>query len=155
MDAAVYAPVFLEGKLFAWVYNVVHQRELGGVEPGGFIQQAHDVYAEPTFMPPMKLVDAGKVREDVVDAWVRRSRLAELMTSSCSRRSPGSSSPAPRLASWSSATAPRVKGAMRKMIPTPRGWSARVCAPCPTANGATSVMSPAPCPATAARTGSS
>jgi len=80
MDAAVYAPVFHEGKLFAWVYNVIHQRELGGVEPGGFTQQAHDVYAEPTFFPPMKLVDAGKVREDVVDAWVRRSRLAGLMT---------------------------------------------------------------------------
>ena len=37
MDTAVYAPVFWEGRLFAWVYNVIHQRELGGVEPGGFI----------------------------------------------------------------------------------------------------------------------
>ena len=46
MDAAVYAPVFWDGKLFAWVYNVIHQRELGGVEPGGFVQQAHDVYSE-------------------------------------------------------------------------------------------------------------
>jgi N-methylhydantoinase B len=79
MDAAVYAPVFWEGKLFAWVYNVVHQRELGGLEPGGFTQQARDVYAEPTFFPPTKLVDRGVVREDVVDAWVRRSRLLGLM----------------------------------------------------------------------------
>ena len=38
MDTAVYAPVFVDGRLFAWVYNVVHQRELGGIEPGGFVQ---------------------------------------------------------------------------------------------------------------------
>ncbi|QEC48091.1 hydantoinase B/oxoprolinase family protein [Baekduia soli] len=76
MDTAVYAPVFWEGRLFAWVYNVIHQRELGGVEPGGFTQQARDVYSEPTFFPPIKLVEAGRLREDVADAWVRRSRLA-------------------------------------------------------------------------------
>jgi N-methylhydantoinase B len=80
MDTAVYAPVFVDGRLFAWVYNVIHQRELGGIEPGGFVQQAHDVYSEASFFPPMKLVDGGKLREDVADAWVRRSRLPGLMT---------------------------------------------------------------------------
>jgi N-methylhydantoinase B len=79
MDTAVYAPVFIGDELFAWVYNVVHQRELGGVEPGGFVQTAQDVYSESTFMPPMKLVDRGELREDVVDAWIRRSRLPELI----------------------------------------------------------------------------
>lgn len=80
MDAAVFAPVFVDGKLFAWVYNVVHQRELGGIEPGGFVQQAKDVYSEATFMPPIKIVEGGQLREDVLDMWVRRSRLPELMT---------------------------------------------------------------------------
>ena len=37
-------------------------------------------YTEPTFMPPIKLVESGVMREDVVDAWTRRSRLPELMT---------------------------------------------------------------------------
>ncbi|CDX58818.1 putative 5-oxoprolinase (ATP-hydrolyzing) [Mesorhizobium plurifarium] len=80
MDTAVFAPVFVDGKLFAWVYNVVHQRELGGLEPGGFVQQAQDVYSEATFMPPIKIVDRGELREDVLDMWVRRSRLPDLMT---------------------------------------------------------------------------
>ena len=31
MDTAVYAPMFVDGRLFCWVYNVVHQREIGGV----------------------------------------------------------------------------------------------------------------------------
>ncbi len=79
MDTAVFAPVFHDGKLFAWLYNCVHQREIGGSQPGGFIQDATDVYTEPTFMPPIKLAENGVVREDLVDAWTRRSRLPEMM----------------------------------------------------------------------------
>ena len=79
MDTAVYAPMFVDGRLFCWVYNVVHQREIGGVEPGGFIQTARDIYSEPTFMPPVKLVSRGVMREDIADAWIRRSRLPELI----------------------------------------------------------------------------
>ncbi|QEC46756.1 hypothetical protein FSW04_03580 [Baekduia soli] len=78
MDAAVYAPVFVDGKLFCWVYNCVHQQEVGGIEPGGFVQQAKDTYYEATGFPPLKLIDAGEWRADLVDAWIRRSRLPEL-----------------------------------------------------------------------------
>ncbi len=122
MDAAVYAPVFWEGKLFSWVYNVIHQRELGGVEPGGFTQQAHDVYAEPTFFPPMKLVEGGKVREDVVDAWVRRSRLAGLMTLELRSQIAGVEIARARVLELVERYgAARVKGTMRKMIDTTSG----------------------------------
>ena len=122
MDAAVYAPVFWEGKLFAWVYNVIHQRELGGVEPGGFVQQAHDVYSEASFFPPMKLVDAGVVREDVVDAWVRRSRLAGLMTLELRSQIAGVEVARERVLELVRRYgAGRVKGTMRKMISTTAG----------------------------------
>ena len=119
MDAAVYAPVFWEGRLFAWVYNVIHQRELGGVEPGGFTQQARDVYSEPTFFPPMKLVDDGKVREDVVDAWVRRSRLSGLMTLELRSQIAGVTLARERVLDMVRRYGPTlVKGTMRKMIST-------------------------------------
>lgn len=80
MDTAMYMPVFVDGKLFAWVYNVAHQRELGGIEPGGFVQSATDVFAESTFWPPVKLGENGVLREDLMDAWVRRSRIPGMMT---------------------------------------------------------------------------
>jgi N-methylhydantoinase B len=122
MDAAVYAPVFWEGGLFAWVYNVIHQRELGGIEPGGFTQQARDVFSEPTFFPPMKLVDAGKIREDVVDAWVRRSRLAGLMTLELRSQIAGVELARGRLLDIVRRYgAGQVKGTMRKMIATTAG----------------------------------
>lgn len=79
MDTAVFGPVFVDGGLFAWVYNCAHQRELGGTEPGGFVQDAVNVFSEATFMPPIKLADANGVREDLIDAWTRRSRMPEVM----------------------------------------------------------------------------
>lgn len=78
MDAAVYAPIFVDDRLFCWVYNCVHQQEVGGVEPGGFVQQARDTYWEASTFPPVKLVEGGVWREDLVDAWIRRSRLPQL-----------------------------------------------------------------------------
>jgi len=79
LDTAVYSPVFVDGRLYAWVFNCAHQRELGGAQPGGLVQNAADVHTEPTFMPPIKLAEDFVIREDVVDAWTRRSRLPELM----------------------------------------------------------------------------
>jgi N-methylhydantoinase B len=78
MDASAYTPVFVDGKLFCWVYNVIHQQEVGGVEPGGFVQQARDVYWEPLGIPPIKMIDRGVVRDDVVDMWIRRSRQPQM-----------------------------------------------------------------------------
>ena len=119
MDTAVYAPVFVDGGLFAWVYNVIHQRELGGIEPGGFTQQARDVYSEASFFPPMKLVDGGRIREDIVDAWVRRSRLAGLMTLELRSQIAGVELARERLLDMVTRYgAAQVKGAMRKMIAT-------------------------------------
>ncbi len=119
MDTAVYAPVFWDGGLFAWVYSVVHQRELGGIEPGGFVQQASDVYSEATFWPPMKLIDRGTLREDVVDAWVRRSRLPQLMTLELRSQVAGVEfARAALLAVVERYGADQVKGTMRKMIKT-------------------------------------
>lgn len=117
MDTAVYRPVFVEGKLFAWVYNVAHQRELGGVEAGGFVQTAKDAFYESTFWPPVKIVDGGKLREDLVDAWVRRSRLPGLMTVELKAQLAGVHVAYDRLRQLIDRYgAPVIKGVMRKMI---------------------------------------
>jgi len=117
MDTAVYAPVFVDGRLFSWVYNVVHQRELGGLEPGGFVQQAQDVYAEAIAMPPIKLVEDGELREDVLDMWVRRSRLPDLMTLETKAQLAGVQFAKRRLEEMIDRYGPRtVKGAMKAVI---------------------------------------
>ena len=117
MDTAVYGPVFVDGKLFAWLFNCVHQREIGGATPGGFVQDARDVYTEPTFMPPIKLAEGGAMREDVVDLWTRRSRLPELMALELNSQVAGFGTARRRLLELLERYGPRVvKGVMNKMI---------------------------------------
>ena len=119
MDTAVYRPVFVDGKLFAWVYNVAHERELGGAEPGGSVQSASDVYTEATFWPPVRIVEQGDLRQDLLEAWVRRSRMPSLMIArgkgSACRSEYGSRSLVALVKRYGPTT---VKGVMRKMIAT-------------------------------------
>lgn len=117
MDTAVFGPVFVDGKLFAWLFNCVHQREIGGSRPGGFVQEATDVHSEPTFMPPIKLVEGGVLREDVVDVWTRRSRLPDLMALELNSQVAGFNTARERLLDLLARYGARaVKGTMSKMV---------------------------------------
>ena len=59
MDVLFAAPVFVDGTLFGWVANAGHQYDLGGIVPGGWPQNAPDVYSDPIVLPPFKMVEAG------------------------------------------------------------------------------------------------
>jgi len=68
-DFATVAPIYHEGELIAWLGASGHQLDTGGMDPGGFSIKAVDTHQEGLRMPPVKLVEAGKVREDVL-AWI-------------------------------------------------------------------------------------
>lgn len=78
-DAVLVAPLFHEGILFAWVGAIAHQVDLGGVAPGSWTTKAMDVFWESLPMPPMRIVEGGRVREDIEDAYIRRSRIPSLI----------------------------------------------------------------------------
>lgn len=78
-DVAVIAPVFWEGKLFCWVANTLHQWDLGGTAPGGFNPMAQDVYWETPCIPPVKIVEAGTLRRDIEEHYLRSSRVPQLV----------------------------------------------------------------------------
>jgi N-methylhydantoinase B len=71
-DFATVAPVFYQGKLVAWVGASGHQLDTGGMDPGGFSIKAVDVFQEGLRMPPIKLVDGGRPREDIL-RWIINS----------------------------------------------------------------------------------
>jgi len=75
-DAAVMAPVFWDGKLFAWIYNSAHHQDNGGPIPGSINPLATSVFEESNCLSPIKIVERGVVRDDVFEAWTRRSRSA-------------------------------------------------------------------------------
>jgi N-methylhydantoinase B len=79
-DLTVYSPVFAGDELFAWVLNVCHERDIGGVEPGSFVPQAKDVFWESTPVPPILIARGDQVLRDVEEMFVRKSRLPETCT---------------------------------------------------------------------------
>jgi 5-oxoprolinase (ATP-hydrolysing) len=62
----VLKPVFYRGQLLAFVANIAHVAEIGGIAPGSFASNATEVYQEGLRLPPMKLLDRG---EHVRDVW--------------------------------------------------------------------------------------
>jgi len=79
-DFATVSPLFHDGELVAWLGASGHQLDTGGMDPGGFSIKAVDTHQEGLRMPPVKLADAGRVREDIL-AWIRnqvRDPLVEL-----------------------------------------------------------------------------
>ncbi len=78
-DVAILAPVFHDGKLFAWTTAICHVADLGGSSPGSFSPRATDVFSESLPTPPVKIVRNYEVQQDVVDLYLRRSRVPEMV----------------------------------------------------------------------------
>ena len=71
MDMAVVAPFFYEGELVGWVGNYSHVPEIGATEPGGHPMIATDCYHEGLLLTPVKLVERGRVRRDLMEMMAR------------------------------------------------------------------------------------
>lgn len=78
-DMAMLAPIFVDGKLFAWTGSTIHQVDVGGVNPGSFCIDANDVFAEGQPWPPIKIVKKGEIQSDVEDLWMRQTRAPSLL----------------------------------------------------------------------------
>lgn len=65
-DVATVGPVFDDGELVAWVGASGHWLDVGGPEPGSFNTRANTVYDEGLRIPPTRIVEHGRVREDLV-----------------------------------------------------------------------------------------
>ena len=77
-DFLVLAPLFWEGELVGWTGIAMHDVDVGGPVAGGFTAGARDIYNEPPLVPPLRLVEGGRVRRDVEAMVLRNSRTPEL-----------------------------------------------------------------------------
>lgn len=79
-DIAVYMPVFVGDELVGWVGCKGHQADIGGAVRGGVNPNAREVWQEGLRIPPVKLVDGGRLRQDVWAMLVANVRLAEVVS---------------------------------------------------------------------------
>ncbi len=64
-DLNVIAPMFVNGRLFAWTGTTAHHLDVGGVNPGTEGPALEQVYAEGILLAPVRLYRAGEENPDV------------------------------------------------------------------------------------------
>ena len=76
-DFRLVRPVYREGKLFCWIASVGHWLDIGGNVPGGFNARAEESFQEGVRIPPVKLMRAGVIDEDLLAILAANSRTAQ------------------------------------------------------------------------------
>jgi len=65
-DLTVLLPVFVGERLAFWSINRAHQSDIGGATHGAYNPGATEIWQEGIRIPPLKLYDAGELRDDVM-----------------------------------------------------------------------------------------
>jgi N-methylhydantoinase B len=65
-DLTVLLPVFIGERLVFWSINWAHQHDIGGATHGTYNPAATEIWQEGIRIPPLKLYDAGALRDDVM-----------------------------------------------------------------------------------------
>lgn len=76
-DFRLVRPVFHEGRLFCWLASVGHWLDIGGNVPGNFNARATESHQEGVRIPPVKLIRAGKLDQDILDILAANSRVPQ------------------------------------------------------------------------------
>jgi N-methylhydantoinase B len=116
-DTCVYAPLFIADELFCWVGNSMHLADVGGSVQGSFCITAADAWMDPPSFPPIKLVEQGKLRDDVEQLFARQSRVPPAVKMDLRAAIAGVGGTLTRLQTLVDRYgAPTVKAVMRSMI---------------------------------------
>jgi N-methylhydantoinase B len=79
-DIYLVAPIHYGGRLVAWSACFVHVTDIGAMNPGGFAPQAVDIFTEGFSSPGIRLVQQGKMRQDVLDTILNMVRSPEMVS---------------------------------------------------------------------------
>src|SRR3974390_2646643 len=66
-DITVFVPVFSGGRHLFWTIVRAHQSDIGGATHGAYNPEATEIWQEGLRIPPIKLYEAGRLRDDVLD----------------------------------------------------------------------------------------
>lgn len=75
-DLNIIAPVFHDGDLLAFVANIAHHADVGGMVPGSEAAVCESIFQEGLRLPPVRIVHAGDICQDIVDIVLLNSRTA-------------------------------------------------------------------------------
>ncbi len=76
-DLNVIAPVFHDGRIAAFVANIAHHADVGGMVPGSEAAVCESIFQEGLRLPPVRLVQDGVLSRDIRDVILLNSRTPE------------------------------------------------------------------------------
>lgn len=74
-DTFSWRPIFRHGELVCFAAAFLHCTDVGGMAPGSVTPSASDQYQEGVIMPPTRLVQGGQVRDEILNIYLRNSRI--------------------------------------------------------------------------------
>ncbi|MCG8694594.1 MAG: hydantoinase B/oxoprolinase family protein, partial [Minwuiales bacterium] len=78
-DMVFVAPIFHDGKLFAFAEAWGHLWDIGGMMPGSISPDATETFQEGILMPPTRVYRGGELNEEVFRVFIRNSRFPEIV----------------------------------------------------------------------------
>jgi N-methylhydantoinase B/oxoprolinase/acetone carboxylase alpha subunit len=75
-DVTCISPLFVDGKLSFFVANRAHHSDIGGMTPGS-MPLASEIYQEGLILPPLKLMEKGKLKSDLLQLILANVRTPE------------------------------------------------------------------------------
>ena len=76
-DLNLVAPVFHEGRIVAYVANIAHHADVGGMVPGSEAAVCDSIFQEGLRLPPVRFVSEGEVSRDIFGIVLLNSRTPE------------------------------------------------------------------------------
>ena len=73
-DINVISPVFIEGEIVAFVANIAHHADVGGMVPGSEAAVCNSIFQEGLRLPPVRIMRRGEINRDVLDIVLLNSR---------------------------------------------------------------------------------
>ena len=73
-DLTATSPVFVDGRVVAFVANTAHHSDIGGKVAGSESGDCTSIFQEGLRIPPVKLMSAGELRQDIMDMLLLNSR---------------------------------------------------------------------------------
>jgi N-methylhydantoinase B len=78
-DWVIARPVFAHGVLFGFCCNRAHQSDIGGGAAGTYNPTATEIFHEGIRLPPLKLIERGRMRDDLWQLLMINTRCPDLL----------------------------------------------------------------------------
>jgi N-methylhydantoinase B len=70
-------PIFIDGEIVAFVCNIAHHADIGGMVPGSMAGGMSEIYQEGLRIPVVRLFKKGEIQQDIMDILMLNVRVPE------------------------------------------------------------------------------